>query len=998
MQESAPSTPDNRYNSSSTPESSRHGGRFDPNQYHAYKTSVDTSYTGSRNLTAVHSDTASYSGPLPPPAMSSWVSMAQSNPQSYSGQGNLSGFSQVHVGPTNPLPTGTSVPGNGHNAYQPRASGSTANVQTSFQSQPGMYRTPAGYNSDSPFESASQFYSQPPGHSMSYFPTQQYESPSSWGQGNNMVGINEALLPGQFQVGPANGSGSLLNKSSAVSEKYSKILFSLRNRFRAKKPNAFQLPGYEYNTTLKFRHRDAAGRVSNKPLQDRYLHPLDGRLRKLIVASTDDIYEAPGTSTWRRTYIRNVYPWNVRISTWVIDFHHDPDSWKAWFFILGRAFVANIALQIAFYIKSYQFFTEETARWVFEGKYAPVPIEFNGNAKIWSNHLENRDESTLASRETEAYQVLKPRDLCFLRMPEERDLHGVEIRSVREWEETDGREVNLSYVFVAYFTEHFHSNNVDDMVALSTIAERAARNAGVVAYWVAASNMRDDNQLESDVFRISDVLRGAQSMAIAVGRPSTAMHEMSTDELLRQWGTRVWTFPEVLLSPGREISVYTRGDNLSAPLILSKNQFAGRVWSDAQRSRQLVDHYLGNLTLSKLELAVTALRCLYDRKTTQYLPGDQAYALVGLLRMRPKIDRNDTSFQAFARLSLANDSDEVLERYLCTLPDLNKEWYEMTDVYKSALWDIVPYCQVAGVCGISKTQGTADSDTIILDGAFGASIQWKAFYPVKYQTGFSWKRWVSLQIMENNGMLLTAAMFAWAIAKNWQESGQILFDEIINQLAADTLPWWLTHITALCRTVAGIFFTLYIWSWLYTPALIKMEYAGKFRGVDAALFGFEGYLNIATIERCIFGGNFKRMKWSINGSPLSRSYTDEDGDRYGTDPTDVDPVVRQTVEKAKKAGPDEMRIFTLVDTYNMEVTLFESVRPPTNLFLCASEGGMQRAIGCSYDWTTQTMHRETVLRMPTTSLNKMDRVPRFKIGVRRPPMSFGVIKSSTESV
>jgi len=68
----------------------------------------------------------------------------------------------------------------------------------------------------------------------------------------------------------------------------------------------------------------------------------------------------------------------------------------------------------------------------------------------------------------------------------------------------------------------------------------------------------------------------------------------------------------------------------------------------------------------------------------------------------------------------------------------------------------------------------------------------------------------------------------------------------------------------------------------------------------------------------------------------------------------------------------------------MEVTLFEASRPPTCLFLCAVEGGMQRAIGCSYDFTTQTFYRETVLRVDTTALDRMSRVPRFRIGIRKP--------------
>lgn len=138
-------------------------------------------------------------------------------------------------------------------------------------------------------------------------------------------------------------------------------------------------------------------------------------------------------------------------------------------------------------------------------------------------------------------------------------------------------------------------------------------------------------------------------MIIAVGHPSNATQEFSIDDLLQQWGSRMWTFPEALLSPGRRILVYQRGSDISNPITLSKNQFAGRVWSDATESRQLIDHYLGNLLLSRLELGVTALKCLYSRDTIQYLKGDHAYALMGLMRMRPQVDETDSKFQAFAR-------------------------------------------------------------------------------------------------------------------------------------------------------------------------------------------------------------------------------------------------------------------------------------------------------------------------------------------------------------
>lgn len=136
--------------------------------------------------------------------------------------------------------------------------------------------------------------------------------------------------------------------------------------------------------------------------------------------------------------------------------------------------------------------------------------------------------------------------------------------------------------------------------------------------------------------------------------------------MLQQWGNRIWTFPEVLLAPaGKDIQVFQRGSDLMKPLRISKNQFAARVWKEdahvarqvslsspisrTQLTCQLIDHYEGNLILSHLELMIVALECLHKRRTYQYLPGDHSYALMGLVRIRPRIDHTDTAFQAFAR-------------------------------------------------------------------------------------------------------------------------------------------------------------------------------------------------------------------------------------------------------------------------------------------------------------------------------------------------------------
>ena len=85
---------------------------------------------------------------------------------------------------------------------------------------------------------------------------------------------------------------------------------------------------------------------------------------------------------------------------------------------------------------------------------------------------------------------------------------------------------------------------------------------------------------------------------------------------------------------------------------IPKSRFPARAWGDPATSRQLIDNY-DNIRLSRLELVKVALDCLMSRELTVHYPGDRTYALMSLLRLRPPIDKKDSSFQAFARLVLS---------------------------------------------------------------------------------------------------------------------------------------------------------------------------------------------------------------------------------------------------------------------------------------------------------------------------------------------------------
>lgn len=565
---------------------------------------------------------------------------------------------------------------------------------------------------------------------------------------------------------------------------------------------------------------------------------------------------------------------------------------------------------------------------------------------------------------------LKPRILCFLR-----EGRGIDIREVEEWEKQHGYTRTPQYIVVAYTTAQFSHDCIDDpgghytapqaldassddLEALSEIAEAAARRAGVDAYWVACSCMTDKKLLSNDLYTLSDVIRGAHSVVIALGSSVEDRESCLLDkrELLREWGQRMWTFPEVLLSPNTHpISVYTRNEDrdLEEPWEIRKRNFAAEAWADAPLSRYLIDHYEGSVILSPLELVTIAFRCLLNRQKRIFCDADIAYVLMGLLRRRPRVDSENTAFQAFARLSISNDSDQLLERLICLLPkSRGEEWYNISDVWERNLWDVDPFCQIVGVC---------KEDSVVLSGAFGASIRWRRFKAVSVTHRNTAGRFLSRVILRSlPAWLLTAAiLLAIGARKTTAES------ESDNTY---------TVVGAILMVMSALLTAL-------SPLMVHSLYTGKTWSAQPWLFGFEGYLPISEIETLVFGSDMKRLTWTPYSSQLSR-HCEIDKECIGVDPTE-DPDIKDLVERSSYAKLGEPRIFTLVDTFTMTVTLFQAVRPPVSLLLCGSEGGMYRGLLCSYDWPSQTLIRETVLRVDTRALDKMPRVGRIRIGLKK---------------
>src|SRR2546423_4587590 len=180
------------------------------------------------------------------------------------------------------------------------------------------------------------------------------------------------------------------------------------------------------------------------------------------------------------------------------------------------------------------------------------------------------------------------------------------------------RDVDLPYIFVSYTREHFDPSNSESGQALFEIAQWMTSEAGLQAYWLDDCITQERcAEKTDDIHRICDVIRGARQVVVALPNLNPAT--------LANWGNRMWTLSEALLSRNDLIKFcavdgrWMEKDRMS---------LANDVWGNDQTGRLLAEHFSKNLTLSRLELVSLAIQALSARKTQKlYSEADLAYAL-----------------------------------------------------------------------------------------------------------------------------------------------------------------------------------------------------------------------------------------------------------------------------------------------------------------------------------------------------------------------------------
>ncbi|KAI9692884.1 MAG: hypothetical protein M1822_004878 [Bathelium mastoideum] len=744
--------------------------------------------------------------------------------------------------------------------------------------------------------------------------------------------------------------------------------------------------------TKEYRHRDIFGRVTHEKRDVlMYISPSESKPKRLIVQATPEVLKNADAGDWNRAKISGSLPPVLRISEWALR----PGSKRGkqhrsfWGIVLMliRVLICVIPVLVLLLFPDFIFEGQD-----FAESYNEFPNYCWDYPRSSSNALDMRpthDEKKVTDgRELEKIsnrtRLLRPRLLVVFKDGE---------WQVESQEGAGAR--HRAYIFISSYRGHFpvHDRNPEVKAKarqdIHAMARQCAKEEGVEAYWIDHECIEEDNSelKTADLHKMCDVIRGAQRTCIML--PDFSVSKM------REWGDRMWTLPEALLSHAEHLKLCALSSHSDSTLmrqpsdltlteepfmetqLRTKLEMSDETWGngedsdgDHQPTRLLAENFSGVLSLTRIGLFTIALEALSKRhQNGSFSQADVAYALMGFLHERIQFDKDETDFQGLARLSLANDSDRLLERMICMLPKyeetVNEHFFvshTRRDQYFSRLWDVEPLCQVAGV-------GDEDGQ-VILDGCRGVSIRWRAFPQLKYR--------------RMQGLLNLLAELTLRSVALWASTGLGLLcvygarlSEYLTNNDPNRRDWndadWADYEVDAGLTALGVIALIAaILLALAVPSAVRRFYGGYVQSCAPWLVGFEGVMDRAALETLVFGNNDKRLTWE----PSSTLFCErEDGERVGKQPAWV------TDASKRPKLPRGHRLFTLVDTGNLTINIFSARRPPSVALICGREGGMLRTVLCHYERSNNCLYKETVVRMDSVTLNRAKMLSWVKVSL-----------------
>ncbi|KAI4257749.1 MAG: hypothetical protein LQ352_001524 [Teloschistes flavicans] len=725
----------------------------------------------------------------------------------------------------------------------------------------------------------------------------------------------------------------------------------------------------------EYRHRDIYGRVKyQKKDVLQYISPTESSPRPLLVQATLEVMKSQPAGDWRRVKLDGKVPTVLKISEWALK---DGNFCLRWL----RVILVVPAILILLSLPLDKAWDDIE----FDDSYTEFPNYTWDYPKHARNRLDCRPSSERNAENASVHSGTKSSDVSSkIRLLRPRLLVVLENG---KWELTSDTS-RIPYAFISFTASHFPfrpsktvtvEKAVSAQQTLEEFAQRKTLEAGLEAYWIDFRCCAPNEERElhtADVHRMCDVIRSAEHVLVL-------LPELSRQRKL-EWGARMWTLPEALLARKQEILFCSPTETTT----ISKLAMADQVWDDGdasdadhQPTRVLAEHYSSVLTLGRLELFTIALEALANRQQNgTFYRGDIAYALMGLLHNRIQHDQSDSLFQSLAKLSLANDSDRLIERMVCMFPppmamaqnpsDLKHQEQEnlfltltAPDQYHTQLWDIEPLCQVAGV---------ADQDqTLILDACRGVSIRWKAFPQMKYKRSYGFRKLIA-EVLLRSGAFWSGLGLGLMIKYAWDFNNKTYSDQPQFGANFPNTEDWSTDVGLIFLGAVAVIFAFLLS--LGAPAAVRRLYGGRVMQSAPWLVGFEGVMPAKDLEVLVFGNSDGRLTYDPSSTPFCERDPDE---RIGVEPL----WISSPGKYPRPALPQGHRLFTLVDTGSLTVSIFSARRPPSVALVCGREGGMLRAVLCHYERSDNCLYKETVVRMDSVTLNQAKGLSWVKVGL-----------------
>jgi hypothetical protein len=182
--------------------------------------------------------------------------------------------------------------------------------------------------------------------------------------------------------------------------------------------------GRERHEGSGHRLKDFLGRVTNRQKDDRYISNYDGRLKELVVMSTDDLFYGKNDATWTRTRMNSLSPFALRVASWCAWSNMRNDLTQSRRVL--RRIVGGLLLLMP--VIPSTFFTPHGQH---NGAYEQFFYSLHGYAKIPRNELESYDrweirngQSMVSRKPRVNRRTMGPAMLCKVTWPEEDEVEA----------------------------------------------------------------------------------------------------------------------------------------------------------------------------------------------------------------------------------------------------------------------------------------------------------------------------------------------------------------------------------------------------------------------------------------------------------------------------------------------------------------------------------------------------------------------------------------------